>query len=796
MNASPCESFSAVIGGYGEKPVRGLSLIPHAVALWPATIAGVAFGPVVLLAVILPGLMLLMVRERRLRAHALLAVILGAVLAGPVARVHAAELSLEEALRERNVVTEVQVALREQPSEPVKVRAWDTATARATAKPTVSTITVGIGEKELPGDVRIVLTWSGSTRGESPMGLAQGEVLSVRGHAEKDGSTLFVEITEWERSEVTNHEGEGISAHVGRFLDGWREERKELVRGTSSFLPPNEAALVLGMTLGDVTGLEKDTKDAMATSGLTHLVAASGANIALTYAFVTLPLLAFGVRRKHRVVAGAAGIAIYVAAVGPEPSLLRAALMAVPLMIGRYFGFRTPPVNALALTVLGWCLLDPSLVGEVGFVLSVGATWAILALSVPLANILQKVSGGRISRNLALVLAVPTVAQAACTPVLLLLAPEISVWAVPANIAAEIVVAPATVIGFAGILVAHVWPPLGLPFFAVSGAGAHVLVLIATVSAGLPGAHIALPAGASGALVVSGVLVLVGLTLWLRNRREVRFALGFVAVVLLIAGGARLASRDVGEWDVVMCDVGQGDAMLVRAGRQTVLIDTGPDPELLAHCLDRARVESVDLLVVTHPHADHDGGIPALEGQWSPKRAWVCPLDASTGAKLPHTKVETVLASRTETVGSLSLEVLWPRSAEEARALGAGEGGGEESALNDCSISMRVEAPEWSVLTLGDLEPDAQERLARSGLVKPVDLVKVAHHGSRRQAPELYEAAHAPLAVVGVGENTFGHPHPKTLAMFERQGAVLRRTDEEGMLVLTRTDAGWTVRTK
>lgn len=796
MNASPCESFSAVIGGYGEKPVRGLSLIPHAVALWPATIAGVAFGPVVLLAVVLPGLMLFMVRERRLRAHALLAVILGAVLAGPVAHVHAAELSLEEALRERNVVTQMQVVLREQPSEPAKARAWDTATARATAKPAVPTIKVGVGEKDLPGDVLVVLTWSGSTRGESPMGLARGEALGVRGHAEKDGSTLFLEITEWERSKTTNHEGEGVSAQFGRFLEEWREERKELVRETSSFLPPNEAALVLGMTLGDVTGLEKGTKDAMATSGLTHLVAASGANIALTYAFVTLPLLAFGVRRKHRVVAGAAGIAMYVAAVGPEPSLLRAAFMAAPLMIGRYCGFRTPPVNALALTVLAWCIFDPSLVGEVGFVLSVGATLAILTLSVPLARLIQKISGGRVSRNLALVLSVPTVAQAACTPVLLLLGPETSVWAVPANIAAEIVVAPATVIGFTGILVAHVWPPLGLPFFAVSGAGAHVLVLIATVSAGLPGAHIALPAGASGALLVSGVLVLVGLTLWLRNRREVRFALGFVAVVLLIAGGARLASRDVGEWDVVMCDVGQGDAMLVRAGKQTVLIDTGPDPELLARCLDRARVESVDLLVVTHPHADHDGGLSALTGRWVPKAAWVCPLDTFTGAKLPYTEVETVLAPRAETVGPLSFEVVWPRSAEEARVLGASEGGGEESALNDCSISMLIKGAEWDALTLGDLEPDAQEHLARSGSVEPVDLVKVAHHGSRRQAPELYEAARAPLAVVGVGENTFGHPHPKTLAMFERQGAVLRRTDAEGMLVLTRTDAGWTVRTK
>ena len=793
MSASPCDALGAGVGGFGEKPVRGLSLIPHAVVVWPATIAGVAFGPVVLLAVILPGLLMLMVRDRRVRAHALLAVALGAAIAGPVGRAHAAELSLDEALSIRNVVTEVQVALGEQPSEPRKTRAWDTARARASARPVTPTISVGAGKQELPGNGRIVLTWSEKTRGENPFSLARGEILTARGYAERDGSTLFLDVTEWERSKVANEKNEGFASRIGRFLEDWRNARKDLVRETSAFLPLNESALVVGMTLGDVTGLDKDTKDAMATSGLTHLVAASGANIALTYAFVTLPLLAFGVRRKARVVAGAVGIVVYVAAVGSEPSLLRAALMAVPLMIGRYWGFRTPAVNALALTVLTWCLLDPSLVGEVGFVLSVGATWAILALSVPLADVLQQVSGGRISRNLALVLAVPTVAQAACTPVLLLLAPETSVWAVPANIAAEIVVAPATVVGFAGILVAHVWPPLAMPFFAVSGAGAHILVLIAQVSSSLPGAHIALPVGATGALTVAGVIVLVGLTLWLRKRREVRLAIAFVVIVLLVVGGSRIVRHDAGDWDVVMCDVGQGDAMLVRAGEHTVLIDTGPDPAKLASCLDRASVESIDLLVVTHPHADHDGGIPALEGQWAPESAWVCPLDTSTEPKLPRAEVEAVLAPRTETLGALSLEVVWPRSAEEARVVGAGEGGGEESALNDCSISMLVKAPGWSALTLGDLEPNAQASLARSGVVEPVEFVKVAHHGSRRQAPELYERSRAALAVIGVGENTFGHPHPRTLTMLERQGAVLRRTDTDGMLAFERTPEGWRV---
>ena len=154
-----------------------------------------------------------------------------------------------------------------------------------------------------------------------------------------------------------------------------------------------------------------------------------------------------------------------------------------------------------------------------------------------------------------------------------------------------------------------------------------------------------------------------------------------------------------------------------------------------------------------------------------------------------------MLAPRTETVGSLSLEVLWPRSAEEARALGAGEGGGEESALNDCSISMLVKTPTWSALTLGDLEPDAQAVLAKSGAVEAVELVKVAHHGSRRQEPALYDAAHASIAVIGVGANTFGHPHQRTLSLLAERGMAVRRTDVDGMVVMKRAGDGWLVRT-
>src|SRR5699024_4880688 len=232
---------------------------------------------------------------------------------------------------------------------------------------------------------------------------------------------------------------------------------------------------------------------------ISHLVAVSGANIALVLAAVLGPLLLLGVRRRPRLLAAGILMAGYLWLVGDEPSVQRAATMVTPLLAARFAGIRASPVAALALTVALWSVIDPVTAASVGFLLSGLATAAILIAAPPLATALVELSGERIGRTTALVLAVPLVAQLACTPVLVLLTPEISLWAVPVNMIVGPLVGPTTVIGLLALVLGTVWPAAAALLWSVAAGGAHLVLLIARAADALPGSRIAVPAGATGA---------------------------------------------------------------------------------------------------------------------------------------------------------------------------------------------------------------------------------------------------------------------------------------------------------
>src|SRR5699024_8672251 len=231
-------------------------------------------------------------------------------------------------------------------------------------------------------------------------------------------------------------------------------------RAATSSLPSDEAALVRGMTTGDTRGMGEQTEEIMRRAGISHLVAVSGANIALVLAAVLGPLLLCGVRRRPRLLSAGMVMAGYVWLVGDEPSVQRAATMAAPLLAARFAGVRASPVAALALTVALWSVLDPVTAASVGFLLSALATAAILLAA-------------------ALVIAVPLVAQLACTPVLILLTPEVSVWAVPVNILVGPLVGPSTVIGLLALVLGTLWPAGAEALWTLAAGGAHLVLLIA-----------------------------------------------------------------------------------------------------------------------------------------------------------------------------------------------------------------------------------------------------------------------------------------------------------------------------
>jgi competence protein ComEC len=220
-------------------------------------------------------------------------------------------------------------------------------------------------------------------------------------------------------------------------------------------------------------------------------------------------------------------------------------------------------------------------------------------------------------------------------------------------------------------------------------------------------------------------------------------------------------------WLMVACDVGQGDATVIRAGPgSAMLVDTGPDPLSVDGCLRRLRIDRLPLVVITHAHADHLAGWSgAVRG-----RTLGRVLRGPSGG--PGTPV---VAGDRFRLGSLNVEVVWPLT--EGRAPARSDG----TAMNNASVVLRVTTRGVVLLLAGDVETEAQNAVVASGLPIDADVLKFPHHGSARQSWAFLRAVGAGFATISVGEgNDYGHPNADALTLLKRGGTAWRRTDREG----------------
>lgn len=554
------------------------------------------------------------------------------------------------------------------------------------------------------------------------------------------------------------------------------------------------AALLPGLAIGDTTAVSDDLDAAMKSSALSHLTAVSGANCAIVVGLV----LGLGALarwpRPARVGAALLALGGFVVLVTPEPSVVRAAVMAAVVLLALVSGRPARGLPVLGAAVLGIIVLDPWIAREYGFALSVLATAALLVLAGPLTAALARV----LPAPLALAIAVPLAAQLACQPVLILLAPEVPLSGVVANVLAAPAAPVATIVGMIACLLAPVIPPLAMLVAAIAWLPASWIAGVARVCAELPGALLPWPEGVLGALLLAGLtgagLVAAGVPARLgseRLRRRLALVTAGVLVVVMGATAGTAALRALGrpgDWVIAQCDVGQGEAVLVRSADAVALIDTGAEPELLTACLDALGIERLDLLVLTHFDLDHAGGAPALVGRVD--RLLIGPTDGDQDAALVTSLaaggavVDTVSEGARGSLGDHRWRVLWPPA---HRGVEPG---------NDASIVLELRGGPGcgacpSMLALGDLGADAQRSLAAAHDLTRVDVVKVSHHGSPDQHEALYTELEAPVALIGVGAgNTYGHPAPSILEVLADAGTTVLRSDVHGLTLLAPAGEG------
>ncbi|MEN9881987.1 MAG: hypothetical protein RI916_414 [Actinomycetota bacterium] len=530
----------------------------------------------------------------------------------------------------------------------------------------------------------------------------------------------------------------------------------------------NAGALIPGMVLGDTSKQSAEFKNSMKRSGLTHLVAVSGANFALVSAFVLWMMQFLFARMKFRLSATAISLIAFIALVRPSPSVLRAAAMAAVLLVAQGTKRGRDSLPALGFAMAAVVIVDPWQARDAGFALSVLATAGLLLFAPVL---IEKLST-HMPDKLAQALAPPIAAIVFCSPIIVALSGYLAPMSVIANLLAAPFVAPITIVGFIAALFSPLVPLLStvLIWFIRFPAGA--IALIAHWASSFP--VLTLRTGKIGFLVVAGFT----LGSWL-FKKWFKHILVFTLIILISI--TWLQRWPGGDWQVANCDIGQGDSMVINLGNhQGIVIDVGPDAVAEDRCLKALGINEIPLLILSHFHADHVAGLPGAIKNRAVGQVWVsvnaAPLVESAMAQSALSGVEMIKA-------------VWPTLS----ATSFEEMPGEGSQINNSSIATLITSDAFSIFAGGDLEPPVQQILVKD--VFPVDIYKVCHHGSRYQDLAFMSALHPRISIISVGAgNTYGHPAVQTLDALARLGSQVVRTDIDGAIAVQVRNHQFTVR--
>ncbi len=758
---------------------QDMRLVPAALACWLAALGGLLLGwwtavAVGLASAVLAGLVLWRARDRpRALGAAAALLVLGLVATGPIAwRIRDAQRDDLRTAAADGLPAVLRVVVAERPKP---VRGAGYADQQAGARSVVLTAdvrTASVDGRPVTSSGRVLLLapvaqWAALLPGQDVT--ATGLLMPPR------GSDLTVAVLS-----VRGPPGEpGPAPWWQRTAAGLRAGLHDLCQ----VLPDEPAGLLPGLVLGDTSGLSPRVEQEFVTAGLAHLTAVSGGNLAVACGAVLLllRLLRFG----PRTLAVAAGgcLAGFLVLVGPEPSVLRAGVMAAVALLALALGRRGSALPALAFAVCVLVVTDPAMATDFGFALSVFATAGLVLIAPRWAAALVRRG---VPPGFAEGLAIPLAAFLVTAPVLAGMAGTVSLVSVLTNVLAAPVVAPATVLGVLATVVGPWWPGAGKVLVHLADPEARWLITVARHGARAPGAVVAWPGGWTGGLLAAAVLVVLVLAVRYRRVRLVMALLVVGALLVFVPVRVFAPAWPPRDWAMVECDVGQGDAVVLATAEpgRAVVVDTGPEPGPVDECLHRLAVERIPLLVLSHLHADHIGGLASVfDGRSvgavavgpgrAPEWAWRQVAAEARNQEVPL--VELNPGERMDWPG-LTLDVLGPRYVP-ARSASPQDG----TTINNSSVVLRAQTPAGRVLLTGDVELAAQsDLLAGIGDLK-AEVLKVPHHGSRYSSPAFLAAVMPRVALVSVGAgNTYGHPSKSTMDTLAALGALVTRTDVDG----------------
>ncbi len=543
-----------------------------------------------------------------------------------------------------------------------------------------------------------------------------------------------------------------------------------------------------GMVLGDDEGVDPEIEEEFRRSGLLHIMAVSGENVVLLCGMWSFAFALFGMHRLLRTAMLLPVVATYVLLTGASPSIVRAGVAGI---VGLLAILASRPSDGwlLWLAPAAWLLtMNPNNLFDVSFQLSFGAVAGLLVLARPLTRAVSFLPGPLPEQ-----VGVTAAASISTAPVSMLTFGSASLVSVPANVAGGFVLGPIMFLGMLSLLAGFVSEWLSAPLNVVAGLFIGFLLAVSHFFAGLPGAvyeyhgvtlRLVLVVCLTAELaVIVGLATRAGggLVAYVRDRRR-RAPLAAATAALVVASLllTPAPARPPDTPTVTFLDVGEGAATLLQVpGGPTVLVDAGPEP--LAQTLREHAVERIDLLILSHGHDDHVGGLEDVVGS--------VPIEA---ALLPEPEDRSAALDDIE--ARLSAEGVDVRRQDEDLCV-PGDGWSlyvapsdpvaetdQNQRENDDALVVVVELGGQQVLLPGDAEGQALDDLD----LPPCVVVGVPHHGSAGGFDAALLAELAPrLAVVPVGPNRHGHPAEEALEVLADAGVPWARTDERGDVVVT-----------
>lgn len=556
--------------------------------------------------------------------------------------------------------------------------------------------------------------------------------------------------------------------------------RQRIIKVIEQSLPKQQAGLLAGMLIGYREGLSKEVQEVFSNSGLTHIMAVSGANVA----FIVLPMLF--VLRKLRVNYKLANLTVmgtlvvFVSITGFEPSVLRAVIMAEVALLGKIISRETEVINSISIAVILLLLYNPYNLFNIGFQLSFAAT---LSLILFYQRIKDLISFKVLPNIIADVAAATIAAQIGVLPISVFYFNKISIISIFSNIIVVPITGIVTILGCIMALVGQISTAISQLIGYANCVFLSFILFAAKLSADFPFAVVKLVTPSVILIIIYYAAVWFFLRYMPLKKVELKpvYCLALCVILVVLVFTYTIFPRNL---EVVFLDVGEGDSIFIKSfSGKTVLIDGGKGNISVVPILFDCGVSKLDIVIATHAHDDHIKGlVPVLKGievetfllpYYKNPKEFKELLDIAKDRKIDSLMLkkgdEVILDDKT------AIKVLSPKKDLQKTI----------TSLNNTSLVLKLHYKDVSLLFTGDIEEEGEEFLVRTEDDLKSDVLKVAHHGSANSSScEFLDTVEPKAAIISVGKNRFGHPSFEVIERLKERGIMVYRTDRHGAVTL------------